>query len=467
MAKKLTSEKAKQMLRDDSAQGHKLTAKQKRYFGYIAGGSTPKANNGWLEKYANGGDNYGTEENYNDSKGEIFPIGGTYTTKGFNYNSAWGGRWKNGGEAPTIQKEFAMGKEIEKEHKPTLDYIKEYHNKFGEFPSLQSVAESITTDHIKDFTKIEDPKSTSYYKGLVEGHLSDEVSKYVQGGDIPPRQGAPSEGKYGKKTIPSAQDGKKTPTDSSAAFLQDWYKNRVIPNPENQKAFLKDQKQFIENTQRFPPLRKVYMIDNTPSIAAQYDPSTNIMRVKSDYMTDPYIKTHERTHFIDLTGTIGEELRDIHRNVVKQSLKSPEQLSKRYSNDYEYYSDADEIHARIMALRQKAGFKPTQTVSPEDLNRFLDSYEGGETNIDDILRLSKDRKAILNMLNNMARATEEDKSDNISAEDGKTIYYKNGLDFKPKMMETGGSIQDKGQLEKLDNLTNFTNYNKKWLNKYV
>jgi len=43
---KLSSDKAKEILRDGTAQGHPLTAKQKRYFGYIAGGGTPKANNG-------------------------------------------------------------------------------------------------------------------------------------------------------------------------------------------------------------------------------------------------------------------------------------------------------------------------------------------------------------------------------------------------------------------------------------
>lgn len=35
------AEKAKTMLRDNSAQGHPLTGKQKRFFGFIAGGGTP------------------------------------------------------------------------------------------------------------------------------------------------------------------------------------------------------------------------------------------------------------------------------------------------------------------------------------------------------------------------------------------------------------------------------------------
>ena len=38
----LTAAKAKEILRDDSAQGQPLTAKQKRFFGAIAGGETPR-----------------------------------------------------------------------------------------------------------------------------------------------------------------------------------------------------------------------------------------------------------------------------------------------------------------------------------------------------------------------------------------------------------------------------------------
>jgi hypothetical protein len=52
-----------------------------------------------------------------------------------------------------------------------------------------------------------------------------------------------------------------------------------------------------------------------------------------------------------------------------------------------------------------------------------------------------------------------------SAQNGMEMkYYQDGLDFKPKSMKQGG------QLTKLDQLTNFTNYNTKqpggWLDKY-
>jgi hypothetical protein len=41
-AKKLTSKKARTILKDGEVKGHKLTKKQKRYFGAIAGGAKPK-----------------------------------------------------------------------------------------------------------------------------------------------------------------------------------------------------------------------------------------------------------------------------------------------------------------------------------------------------------------------------------------------------------------------------------------
>lgn len=43
MAKKLTSKKAREILHDKSVHGHPLTDKQRKYFGYIASGGTPKA----------------------------------------------------------------------------------------------------------------------------------------------------------------------------------------------------------------------------------------------------------------------------------------------------------------------------------------------------------------------------------------------------------------------------------------
>lgn len=42
MAKKLTSAKARKILRDKKVRGKSLTKKQKRFFGAIAGGQRPR-----------------------------------------------------------------------------------------------------------------------------------------------------------------------------------------------------------------------------------------------------------------------------------------------------------------------------------------------------------------------------------------------------------------------------------------
>jgi len=41
MPKKLTKKKAKTMLREGTARGKSLTTKQKKFFGFIAGGGKP------------------------------------------------------------------------------------------------------------------------------------------------------------------------------------------------------------------------------------------------------------------------------------------------------------------------------------------------------------------------------------------------------------------------------------------
>jgi hypothetical protein len=112
MAKKLTSEKAKEILRDKSVHGKPLTEKQRKFFGAIAGGAKPyKAEDGgWLDRYEQGGlvlkqkttDNYGTKPNANNSDVSLPPgfKGWAYNTKGRNYSPAWGGQFAMGGNLP-------------------------------------------------------------------------------------------------------------------------------------------------------------------------------------------------------------------------------------------------------------------------------------------------------------------------------------------------------------------------------
>lgn len=81
MAKKLTKKKAREILHDKEVHGHPLTDQQRKFFGAIAGGAKPyKAQNG------------------------IEGTMGGLTDKGFNFNPAWGGAWREGGELPGAQR---------------------------------------------------------------------------------------------------------------------------------------------------------------------------------------------------------------------------------------------------------------------------------------------------------------------------------------------------------------------------
>lgn len=125
---KLTASKARQILHDKEVHGHALTDKQRKFFGAVSSGYI-KAQNG------------------------IEATMGGLTDKGFNFNPAWGGAWKNGG------------------------WLEKY----------------------QDGGDIVNP------------------SQFAMGGSLPGMAGfmyartqspAPSEGKYAKKTTPSAQKGK-------------------------------------------------------------------------------------------------------------------------------------------------------------------------------------------------------------------------------------------------------------------
>jgi hypothetical protein len=93
---------------------------------------------------------------------------------------------------------------------------------------------------------------------------------------------------------------------------------------------------------------------------------------------------------------------DIHRNVVEQNIAPKEFVNnedvKKY---YNYYSDPEEIHARIQVLRKAAGIKPDQKVTPEFLQSYLKTYKGDNSNINDLLNVA-DEPHLIEMLNYMA-----------------------------------------------------------------
>jgi hypothetical protein len=56
-----------------------------------------------------------------------------------------------------------------------------------------------------------------------------------------------------------------------------------------------------------------------------------------------------------------------------------------------------------MSLRQRAGFKPDQVVTPKDLQEFWKTYKRDNGDIEDLLNITKDEKAMLDMLNGVSK----------------------------------------------------------------
>lgn len=85
-----------------------------------------------------------------------------------------------------IDREIENGIEVEKEHAPTLKFLKKYLESHGKLPTLNKLAKSIATDHEIDFKKLSDNPQQSYYQRLIENDLSDEKSEYASGGSLKP-----------------------------------------------------------------------------------------------------------------------------------------------------------------------------------------------------------------------------------------------------------------------------------------
>jgi predicted GNAT family acetyltransferase len=214
-------------------------------------------NGGWL-------DNYGEQENYNDFKvsaPEGF-VGEGYSNVGRNYSPAWGGQFQKGGK---LEKQTEGDRALKTAGKVAeAAYISSWLDKLpgaetaydvynfgdslieGDFIGMGSnlvgallpgvsgkVIESVAQEYLPKTPQVEKDKfkfnlksspsdRQRYLKQYGPGYLNHpgfikhELYKKQNGGSLPgatgmmyARIGAPSNGKYAKKTKASAQDGKK------------------------------------------------------------------------------------------------------------------------------------------------------------------------------------------------------------------------------------------------------------------
>ena len=179
-------------------------------------------------------------------------------------------------------------------------------------------------------------------------------------------------------------------------WLTNWYANRVIPNERLQELYLEDKDIYNERMKNVPTVTNVESIDNNPYITGRYNSENGQILMTPKSRDNVYL--HEVTHYSD---DFSSAMRTVHNQVVGLN-KAPKELTQGiYNEKYDYFTDSDEVHARIQVLRKEAGITPEQNVTKEYLDKFLKDYKGDNENINDLLNIA-DPPHLLEMLNYMA-----------------------------------------------------------------
>ena len=203
--------------------------------------------------------------------------------------------------------------------------------------------------------------------------------------------------------IEEYQDGGSYESDKK--WLQDWYGSREIPNEDINNLYLEDKPYYKELSQFIPDPKMVDYIDpNEPRITGRYDRPNASIELTPNASKTAFL--HEATH---RTQDFLSAMRPIHNNIVTANVYPQDRVEGVYKDKYKYFTDSDEVHARIQVLRNQAGIKPNQTVTPEFIQGFLKTYKGDDSNINDLLNIT-DEKGLLEMLNYMASV--DKKTDN-------------------------------------------------------
>ncbi len=419
MKKPLSKQKAQEML-INPPHNQPLTDKQKAYFEMVA-----NALNGL------------PIPNYNNSSVSIPPgfVGEGYNTKGRNYSPAWGGQFQMGGELKKVynpelgikDKEFLdWYNKNTLEGKNNISYKQQYNNgdydfysyykngdyknyQGGHFPDTYKKPNHQTFSNESVYSTPENPGG--YWENNEIYHKDGKFTptNFNFGGNLPSavgnmyaRTGAPSNGKYAKKTKASAQNGKEM------QFFQNGLD--FVPKTISQNgSIIQDDNGYYNPDNIGKPVRI-----NSNQITMQGIPfpirgisdtgDTKIMQPNKEYTFKGKSVTelpigHQWDGMVEKKdGTIG-----------------------MWGNP-------------IPITEQQYSLYPKGNISDRDIE-YLKSLKDDRIN------------SALNRYNNNTYGEQD------------SDMFKQLLKTKPKRGKDGISIQNKGQLKKLDDLLNFTNYN--------
>jgi len=190
---------------------------------------------------------------------------------------------------------------------------------------------------------------------------------------------------------PLMQDGGTYQKDKQ--WLNDWYSQRQINNPE----FNNSRRDILASTNQIPPPTITNLIAGNSQVKGGYNKTTGEILLTPD--AQPYIYTHEGVH--KAQEGFSPELQKLHTELVNRNINPKEGLPKDYQDNYDYLKDPNEVNSRLQVLRREAGITPTQEVTPQFIESFLENYNFKNTNVNELLELFDD-DGLRDILNNMA-----------------------------------------------------------------
>jgi hypothetical protein len=203
------------------------------------------------------------------------------------------------------------------------------------------------------------------------------------------------------------------PNDEHQKWLRDWYTNRKMDSPEGQEILKKVQPEILKRAENFPPyLMTEELPENTP---ASYDLEKNAVMLNK-FLPEKMLeesKTHEGAHYL----TSGDKFLNlfdkqigyvVNNNVIDDPKKintGNEKWDKELRKNFDYAVSPEEMYAKIMTLRRDAGFDPAKSITLQDLEDYFtkvkDSGSSLNPDIEELKAVTKDKQAIVNLLNDL------------------------------------------------------------------
>lgn len=177
----------------------------------------------------------------------------------------------------------------------------------------------------------------------------------------------------------------------SQEFLQNWYQNRVLPDPVLNETYQQEKPKYVEQSMYLPTPKYIDKIDDQGTQGV-YDPATNEINILNT--AQPLVYSHEASHKINEpllnTQSSFNAFQYIGENITPRENIQNEWVKENYPE----ISNYREIIPRLNSYRQYYNLQPDQVITPELIQQNRAKYLSGEIpyeeNTDQLYKLFED-----------------------------------------------------------------------------